>query len=154
MECSDLIPLKVSAIKVENKNEMEFQSMSKIQIYFDGGCKPNPGNMEICIVIVGDGAPQPKTVFDLGHGTNNIAEWSALLWAASTAKERGYKDVEFLGDNITVINQADNKWKIKERSFLPFKEEFMRLNHEIGGRLTHTPRATNRAGTYLESGIV
>ncbi len=128
--------------------------MSKIQIYFDGGCKPNPGNMEICIVIIGDGAPQPMTVFDLGYGTNNIAEWSALLWAASIAKERGYKNVEFLGDNITVINQASNLWKIKERSFLPFKMEFMNMNHTIQGTLTHTPRATNRAGTFLESGIV
>lgn len=128
--------------------------MSKIQIYFDGGCKPNPGNMEICIVIIGDGAPQPMTVFDLGYGTNNIAEWSALLWAATIAKERGYTDVEFLGDNITVINQADNKWAIKERSFLPFKTEFMNINYTLQGKLTHTPRATNRAGTYLEKGIV
>lgn len=128
--------------------------MSKIQIYFDGGCKPNPGKMEICVVIIGDGAPQPKTVMDLGEGTNNMAEWSALLWAATIAQEKGYKDVEFLGDNITVINQADNKWKIKERSFLPFKAEFMRLNYEIQGKLTHVGRDFNRAGTYLESGIV
>lgn len=128
--------------------------MSKIQIYFDGGCKPNPGNMEICVVIVGDGAPEAKTVFDLGYGTNNIAEWSALLWATSIAKERGYTDVEFLGDNITVINQADNKWKIKERSFLPFKSEFMQMNHNIRGTLRHVPRDSNRAGTFLENGIV
>jgi ribonuclease HI len=128
--------------------------MGNIQIYFDGGCKPNPGQMEICIVIVGDGAPQPMTIFDLGYGTNIVAEWSALLWAASVAKERGYKGVEFIGDNITVLNQADNKWKIKERSFLSFKMEFMQLNHEINGSLSHIPRAQNRAGTFLESGIV
>ena len=128
--------------------------MEKIQIYFDGGCKPNPGQMEICIVIIGDGHPQPMTVFDLGYGTNNIAEWSALLWAATIAKERGYTGVDFIGDNITVLNQARNEWKIKERSFLPFKEEFIRLNYSINGTLTHAPRKENRAGTYLESGIV
>ena len=128
--------------------------MSKIQIYFDGGCKPNPGMMEICINIYGDGAPQPSTVFDLGEGTNNLAEWSALVWAAQTAVDKGYKGVEFIGDNITVINQADNKWAIKERSFLPFKEAFMQLNHTVGGTLRHVPRDDNRAGTYLEKGLV
>lgn len=105
-----------------------------IQIYFDGGCKPNPGMMEICINIYGDGDPQPMTVFDLGHGTNNLAEWSALVWAAQTAVDRGLKNVEYLGDNITVIRQASNEWAIKEKSFLPFKEAFMKLNREVAER--------------------
>lgn len=128
--------------------------MSKIQIYFDGGCKPNPGNMEICVVILAGGAPEAKTVMDLGYGTNNMAEWSALLWAVSLANERGYKDVEFLGDNITVINQASNLWKIKERSFLPFKAEFLQLNHSVNGTLRHVGRDSNKAGTFLENGMV
>ena len=128
--------------------------MSKMQIYFDGGCKPNPGMMEICVVIDDNGQPEPKTVFELGQGTNNIAEWSALIWAASIAKDRGYKIVELLGDNITVINQADNKWNIKERSFLPFKAEYLSLTKGIQVQLTHVPRAQNKAGTFLESGKV
>jgi ribonuclease HI len=129
--------------------------MAKVQIYFDGGCKPNPGMMELGIVILETGnSAEPMTWFEFGQGTNNLAEWSALIWAVQIAEERGYTDVEYIGDSIMVINQADNKWKIKERSFLPFKETFLKLNSKIKGTLTYIPRDKNKAGTYLEHGLV
>ncbi|RYE73963.1 MAG: reverse transcriptase-like protein [Oxalobacteraceae bacterium] len=44
---------------------------------------------------------------DLGAGTNNDAEWLALLHAVSVARQLGTADVVLVGDAAQVINQAN-----------------------------------------------
>jgi ribonuclease HI len=91
-----------------------------MEIYFDGGCAPNPGKMSACIVVVRpDQEPESRTAFNLGDGTNNIAEWSAVVWAAQWAKENGLKKVTLLGDSLLVVNQANGAWKIKSEQLKP-----------------------------------
>jgi len=94
-----------------------------MQIYFDGGAAPNPGLCHCAIVV--DGEVMEAT--DLGYGTNNIAEWTALLWALETAYSRKATDVEIIGDSMLVVMQANGFWKIKKKEFIPFKLEADRL---------------------------
>lgn len=128
-------------------------STTPTRIYFDGGSKPNPGAMEAGVVILhADGSKTKLRDAKLGHGTNNIAEWTALLWAMSWAEQNGWVGVEILGDSKLVINQAQGLWKIKQAEFVPFREEFQRLNRTVRARLTHTRREYNMAGIFLEHG--
>ena len=128
--------------------------MSDIKIYFDGGCKPNPGKMEICVIIDNNGVLEPHVNLEIGDGTNNLAEWAALVWAASIAAERGYTSVTFYGDSNNIVNQANNIWKIKEKNFLPFKTQFVNLNNSVQGTVMYVPRESNKAGVYLEHGLL
>lgn len=126
--------------------------MQKTTIYFDGGCTPNPGEMEICIVVVEAGTKTPSVMKKLGYGTNNIAEWSALIWALDEANKRNLTDVEFIGDSKLVVNQANGSWKINNQTFLPFKAAFDEGFKPVGGTVSYIPRDSNLAGNYLEFG--
>jgi ribonuclease HI len=124
-----------------------------MKIYFDGGSKPNPGKMEAGIVMVhDDGYRQPIKDDRLGMGTNNVAEWTALIWAMTWAEQQGWSHIEIFGDSQLIINQAQGNWRIKQPEFVPFRDEFQRLQRTVKATLTYVPRAQNLAGIYLEHG--
>jgi ribonuclease HI len=121
-----------------------------MKIYFDGGCRPNPGQMSTAIVLVRDsGKPLVKISRDIGKGTNNIAEWMALVWAADFMKDQGIKTYEIYGDSNLIINQALGKYKTSDQ-FLGFKNKFLELTEGCNVTLIHVYRANNPAGHALE----
>jgi ribonuclease HI len=75
----------------------------RTKIFFDGGCRPNPGRIEAAVVVRG----AAHLFDDLGHGTNSDAEWLALLQALELSLSLGLSDVELVGDAIEVIRQAN-----------------------------------------------
>lgn len=74
----------------------------RLKIYFDGGCRPNPGAIEVAVVVRG------ATYFfdDLGCGTSSDAEWMALRLALHVAQSLGEPDFDLIGDSLEVIRQA------------------------------------------------
>jgi len=119
-----------------------------MKLYFDGGCRPNPGKREIA-VFSEDGSVQLHDY--IGYGTNNEAEWIALIWAMSVAIEKKFDDLTIFGDSSLVINQANGLWKIKQESFLPFFEEFCSLKVQLPKfDLKYIPRDSNLAGQFIE----
>lgn len=76
--------------------------VEQTKIYFDGGCRPNPGTMEIAVVIRGAALRAGA-----GAGTSETAEWLALIAAAAAARERGIPRPLFLGDALGVVRQAN-----------------------------------------------
>lgn len=125
----------------------------EMNIYFDGGCKPNPGMMETCIVVCPPTSkPEPIVMKDLGQGTSNIAEWSALLLAVSVAIERNVGQVQIIGDSKLVINQALGLWRCKNATLMNFKETLDELSKGLDFKLSHINRDRNLAGRYLEHG--
>jgi ribonuclease HI len=77
----------------------------RLKIYFDGGCRPNPGRMETAVVARGVTCHRA----DCGYGTNNDAEWLALIHAAEIALASGARDILLLGDSAFAIGQAGHK---------------------------------------------
>lgn len=76
----------------------------RVKVFFDGGCRPNPGPIEVSVVIRG-----VTHIFDnLGSGTSNDAEWLALIRGLELAQGAGLRDVELIGDALDVINRAQN----------------------------------------------
>lgn len=125
------------------------------RIYFDGGCAPNPGRMSSCIVICQDGEkPKALTMDDLGYGTNNVAEWSALVWAATWAKDNGIKQAVMIGDSQLVIKQASGSWKINNELLSDLFKQFQEASQGIELTFSHVLRDSNLAGRYLEHGYV
>lgn len=76
----------------------------RLKIFFDGGCRPNPGRMEIAVVVRG----VAHLFYDLGHGTNSDAEWLALIRALELARSLDLSSVELIGDSTEVIRQANS----------------------------------------------
>lgn len=77
----------------------------RTKIYFDGGCRPNPGTMEIAVVTGGVATIDR----DAGRGGSMDAEWLALIAALRRARADGLDDFVLLGDAAAVIDQASGK---------------------------------------------
>ncbi len=120
-----------------------------MKIYFDGGCVPNPGKMEAAVVSK-DGSIKVHTP-DLGHGTNNEAEWLGFLWAVGLAIKNGYKDVEIIGDSNLVIQQAKGAWQCNSPKLKEYLAQFREVQSSLKSlKLTHVRRHLNLAGIYIE----
>jgi ribonuclease HI len=118
----------------------------RLKVFFDGGCRPNPGRMELAVVARG------VSYFfdDKGHGTSNDAEWLALIEALRLAQSLGQRDFELIGDCANVISQANGLSKCRTEASLEHQERFQQLAATSPpARLTWKPRSQNLAGIAL-----
>lgn len=118
----------------------------RIKVYFDGGCRPNPGKMEAAVVMRGVAHISP----DLGYGTNNDAEWVALILALELALASDLDDFELLGDSAVVVAQASRVAKCRSADL---QRHFDRFAEIVGDRpwprVKKIARAQNLAGIAL-----
>jgi len=73
-----------------------------LKVFFDGGCRPNPGRIEVAVVARG----QIRFFDDLGTGSSSDAEWLALYLALGVAQASGEPHFDLVGDSRSVIEQA------------------------------------------------
>ena len=93
--------------------------MEYLKIYFDGGSRGNPGPSAVGIVIYDqDGNLVEEISQFIGHQTNNVAEYQALLKALETAEKYGTDKVILITDSKLVHNQVKKIWKIKDENLL------------------------------------
>ncbi|WP_268797087.1 MULTISPECIES: reverse transcriptase-like protein [unclassified Sphingomonas] len=114
-----------------------------VKIYFDGGCRPNPGAMETAAVLRGVAHFRR----DLGDGSNEDAEWLALLHALELAASRDETDLILIGDSLSVIRQARGVQRgdcDRIARYRALARGFARV------RLRHVGRSQNLAGIALD----
>jgi ribonuclease HI len=118
----------------------------RLKIYFDGGCQPNPGKMELAVVSRG------VTYFldDLGCGSNNDAEWLALIHALHIAQSLGVAEYILIGDSALVIDQANGVAKCRSAALQNHLDLFKSLTSgQDRVRIRRIGRAQNLAGIAL-----
>lgn len=113
-------------------------------LYFDGGCRPNPGAMETATML--RGVAEIRT--GLGQGDNEDAEWSAVLHALDRAKTSGLSDILLLGDSLSVIRQATDRQATRRPWLARFRAAAATFDRV---RLRHVGRKQNLAGIALEA---
>jgi ribonuclease HI len=116
----------------------------RIKVFFDGGCRPNPGAMEVAIVAAG----RTTILRDLGHGTSMDAEWLALIHAVKVAQSLDASDVVLLGDAVGVIGQANGVAKNRAAS-ARYLDAFRALTAATRPRIRYIKRTQNLAGIAL-----
>lgn len=117
------------------------------KVFFDGGCRPNPGPMEAAVVIRG----KARFFDDLGVGSNTDAEWQALLCAIALARELGLRDGTFVGDSLEVTREA-NRAASTGQAFSTHAAAFLALVAQYRpGRIRWIKREQNLAGIALQS---
>lgn len=118
----------------------------RIKVYFDGGCRPNPGPMEAAVVIRG----RAHFFGDLGNGTNSQAEWQALLCALEMAQAAGLKDFDLLGDSREVTGAADRALGQGQVADGPAQAFLVLAAGHPPRRVRWIARAQNLAGIALD----
>lgn len=119
---------------------------ARLKLFFDGGCRPNPGPIETAVVM--RGAAHFRD--DLGCGDNNVAEWLALLDAVRLAMAAGARDVVFVGDSAVVIAQASGKGRCRSPQLQPHLDAYRAAAAGFDRVILRcVPRARNLAGIAL-----
>ncbi|MCW0197971.1 reverse transcriptase-like protein [Sphingopyxis sp.] len=117
----------------------------RTKIYFDGGCRPNPGSMEIAVVTGGVATIER----DIGAGSSLDAEWLALIAALRLARARGVTDFVLLGDAAAVIAQATGKVRAHGEAAGHLAAFRALAGEGPAPRIRHIPRTQNLAGIAL-----
>lgn len=117
---------------------------ARVKIYFDGGCRPNPGEMEIAVVT----GRHELIRRGIGRGSSMDAEWLALIEALALATSLGLADFVLLGDAAAVIQQATGPVKCRGNA-CEHRERFVALAATGLPRIRYVKRSQNRAGIAL-----
>lgn len=115
--------------------------------FFDGACSGNPGPMAgRYIIFDAEDKVVKEFSMDLGQGTNNIAEYSALIVLLGFLEAEFIEDVQIHGDSKLVVNQVLKKWQINEPHLSKLAMKVWKLmGRHLGWTLQWVPRESNPA---------
>jgi len=124
---------------------------AKFAISTDGGSRGNPGPAAIGAVVDG------REYFEsIGHTTNNVAEYKAVLFALKKAKQLlgGTKadqtEVEVKTDSQLLVKQLKGEFKIKDADLQPIFIEIWNLKQDFKDvEFTHVTRDKNKLADRL-----
>jgi len=123
--------------------------MWETEVYVDGGCRGNPGPMRIAVTVPATGF---SVVKELGNGTNNKAEYLAIIYGLIYVKHLRPKEKVFIySDSNLVVNQLKGYYKVKSDSIKQLHQKAKKLLQELPNvTVVHIPRESNPAGFLLE----
>ena len=125
--------------------------MSKnLEIFTDGASSGNPGPAAIGVVIKENGKTVKTIAKDIGTATNNIAEYTALIFALQEALVQRATKISVFTDSELLYKQVIGKYKIKNAQLKLFFEQ---VQHLLTGfkvfTIQHVPREQNKEADRL-----
>lgn len=118
----------------------------RLKIFFDGGCRPNPGRIEVAVVARG----VTYHFDDLGSGTSSDSEWLALGLALRVGQSLGARDFDLIGDCANVIAQANGASRCRTEAAAGHLAHFREsASSNPPRRISWIARTQNLAGIAL-----
>ena len=119
--------------------------MKRAFLYADGAARGNPGPAGAGAALVDeDGHVVAEAMRHLGHATNNVAEYTALIIGLEAARQHDVQDLEIRMDSKLVVEQMNGKWRIKHPGLKPLAIQAGALLALFPKRqLRHIPREQN-----------
>jgi ribonuclease HI len=105
--------------------------------------------MGIGIAIYRDGLLVEELSEYIGKGTNNMAEYIAVIKALETAHSMGEMDVHIKSDSQLVIRQLNNEYRVNDLKLKPLKKRIEQLCRGIKVHFEHIPREHNKEADKL-----
>lgn len=129
--------------------------MKTLDIYTDGACSGNPGPAGIGFVIRENGKTLREFSQDIGQATNNIAEYTAVIYALQEALILKADKVRVRSDSELLCRQIQGKYQVKNVHIRPL---FDQVRHLISGfcsfEIEHVPRHQNKDADALSKNAV
>lgn len=119
-------------------------------LYVDGASFGNPGPSGIGIVlVVGDDTVLARSE-DAGYGTNNQAEYRALLEGLGEAASRGIRVLTVRSDSQLLVRQMLGEYKVKNKTLQALRREAEALVDRFDRvRFEHVRREFNEIADEL-----
>jgi len=123
----------------------------KVIIYTDGGCRHNPGPAAIGAVIQDVDRVQLATISSyIGLGTNNQAEYHAVIAGLKKALSLGAAEVEVRSDSQLIVEQLNGRYRVKDAALKPLFQEAQNLSRRFRSfSISYIPREMNREADRL-----
>jgi len=120
-------------------------------LFTDGGSRGNPGPAGVGVALLtADGTEVFGAGRFLGDTTNNVAEYSALIWGLEIAAAHGATTLEVRADSELVIKQMKGLYRVKHPNLQPLYAQARGLADELGRTtFTHVPRSQNKRADEL-----
>lgn len=100
--------------------------------WFDGATKhTNPGIRGIGALLKGPAGEVIEIAREIGAGTNNEAEYCALMAVLDAAVDAGVQDLVVYGDSQLVIRQVNGEWLINSLGLVPLCKTVQELKAQI-----------------------
>lgn len=111
----------------------------------DGGSRGNPGPSAIGFSISLGGEVLADGGWPIGRGTNNEAEYKALIWGLENALSMGVQRILCISDSELMVNQVNGRYKVGSKALKPLWEEVQELKTRFSGfSLEHVLRKFNK----------
>jgi ribonuclease HI len=117
----------------------------------DGAARGNPGNAGCGAAICDEtGAVVKELSGYLGHATNNVAEYEALLMGLEALSQLGRKKIRVQSDSQLLVRQLNGQYRVKDEKL---KRLFERAKTLLRGfdkvHILHVPRESNKSADRL-----
>jgi ribonuclease HI len=124
--------------------------MKELQIYIDGASKGNPGPSGIGVVICQEGQTIKNISNYIGNTTNNVAEYTALIYGLQEGIMLGAENLKINTDSQLLYRQLKKVYKIKSPNILGL---YNQVQHLMGAfkevSLNHISRQENKGADKL-----
>ena len=122
----------------------------KLEIFTDGACSGNPGPAAIGVVINKDGKTIKEISRSIGDATNNIAEYTAMIWALQEALVLKAGEVLVKTDSELMYKQIIGEYKVKHEGIKPLFDQVIQLAKGFKRvEYQHVPREQNSEADKL-----
>ncbi|MBP9802013.1 ribonuclease HI family protein [Patescibacteria group bacterium] len=124
--------------------------MSKFKLFTDGGSRGNPGPAAIGGVLYEEEKVLADFSHYLGQGTNNQAEYSALLMGLELAKKHKVTDLQCFLDSELVVKQLNKEYRVKDADLAKLFVKVWNLSQEFKSiSFRHVRRELNKEADRL-----
>jgi len=124
----------------------------KLIANIDGASLGNPGASGIGVVIQSaEGKIIKEYCESIGHGTNNRAEYMALLKSIDLAEELGADELEVRSDSLLVVSQVNGLYQVKNSGMKSLIMQLRERTRKTGlkFKIIHVPRELNKIADKL-----
>jgi len=124
--------------------------MRALEIYIDGASKGNPGPSGIGVVICrGEETIKNISTF-IGNTTNNVAEYTALIYALQEALKLKAETLTINTDSQLLHRQLNKTYKVKHPNMIGLYGQVMSLIEGFKAvSVNHIPRENNKGADKL-----
>ena len=123
----------------------------KATLWTDGGARGNPGPAAFAYVVeADDGTVLAAHGEAIGHATNNVAEYAALVAGLRRAVELGVTTLELRSDSELLVKQMRGEYRVKNADLKQLFLDASRAARGIGSvTYTHVRREHNELADRL-----
>ena len=120
------------------------------EVYIDGASRGNPGESGIGVLVIRPDGTREEIREYIGRGTNNEAEYKALIRALVYLVAEGGPEVKIHTDSQLVASQMNGLWKVKDSKLRILRSEAKKLASSLPAlEIEYIPRENNAEADSL-----